>query len=80
MKKRRFVELRNKILKFLQNKKQFTLNHIARSTKINWKTVDNHLTYLVGRGLVKEVFSSPYVRIFEITEKGLAQLKNVKKN
>ena len=75
MKKRRFQELRNKILNFLKNKKPQTLNHIARSTKINWKTVDNHITFLVGKGFVKEVFHSPYVRIFEITERGLKQLK-----
>ena len=75
MKKRKFTEIRHFILNYLKNKKQSTLNNIARSTKINWKTVDNHLTYLVGKGLVKEVFSSPYVRIYEITEKGLEHLK-----
>ncbi|MFC1801642.1 hypothetical protein ACFLZB_04225, partial [Nanoarchaeota archaeon] len=73
--KRKFKQLRQKILNCLKNKKQFTLNSIARSTQINWKTVDNHLTYLIGKGLVKEVFNSPYVRIFEITERGLKQIK-----
>lgn len=80
MKKRRFKELRYSILYLLKNKKEFTLNQIARSAKINWKTVDNHITYLIGRGLVKEIFNSPYVRIVQITERGLAHLKNVKKS
>jgi predicted transcriptional regulator len=75
MKKRRFQELRNSILNLLKNKKEFTLNQIARSAKINWKTVDNHITYLIGRGFVKEIFNSPYVRIVQITERGLKQLK-----
>jgi len=79
MKKRRFKELRYLILYLLKNKKEFTLNQIARSAKINWKTVDNHITYLIGRGLVKEIFNSPYVRIVQITERGLAHLKNAKK-
>jgi len=80
VKKRRFDELRHSILKLLQNKKQFTLNEIARSAGINWKTVDNHITYLIGRGFVREVFSSPYVRIVEITERGLEELKRQNKS
>ena len=75
MKKRRFQELRDSILNLIKNKKEFTLNQIARSAKINWKTVDNHITYLIGRGFVKEVFSSPYVRIVQITERGSKHLK-----
>ena len=75
MKKRRFRELRDSILNLIKNKKEFTLNQIARSAKINWKTVDNHITYLIGRGFVKEVFSSPYVRIVQITERGSKHLK-----
>lgn len=75
MKKRRFKILRHSILNLLKNKKEFTLNQIARSTKINWKTVDNHTIYLIGKGFVKEVFHSPYVRIVQITERGLKQIK-----
>jgi len=67
--KRRFSILRNLILQNL-SQGQKTINQIASETGINWKTVDNHLTYLVGKGLAKEVFSSSYVRIFEITQKG----------
>ncbi len=66
--KRPFTEIRNKILLILSTQK--TLNQIATETEINWRTVNNHLTYLKGMDIVKEVFSSPYVRIFELTEKG----------
>ena len=67
--KRTFIELRKDILKCL-SKGQNTVNHISNETNINWKTVDNHLTYLRGRGLINEVFSSEYVRIYELSEDG----------
>ena len=67
--KRRFSQLRRLILETLAEG-QKTVNQIASETGINWKTVDNHLTYLVGRGLAHEVFSSKFVRIFEITDRG----------
>ncbi len=67
--KRTFIEIRKDILKTL-SVGQNTINHISSQTGINWKTVDNHLVYLIGRGLVNEVFSSEYVRIFELTEDG----------
>jgi len=67
--KRTFEEIRKDILKSLSNG-QNTINHISNETNINWKTVENHLIYLIGRGLVNEVFSSEYVRIFELTEEG----------
>ncbi|MBW2980613.1 ArsR family transcriptional regulator [Candidatus Woesearchaeota archaeon] len=67
--KRTFKEIRKDILKSLSNGQE-TINHISNETDINWKTVENHLIYLIGRGLVSEVFSSDYVRIFELTEEG----------
>ena len=67
--KRTFKEIREKMLLAL-SKGQLTVNEIAKQAKINWKTVNNHLIYLTGRGFVKEVFSSPYVRIYELTEQG----------
>jgi predicted transcriptional regulator len=67
--KRTFREIRKDVLKSL-SKGQNTINHISSETGINWKTVDNHLVYLIGRGLLNEVFSSEYVRIFELTEDG----------
>jgi predicted transcriptional regulator len=54
---------------------QKTINQVSHETGINWKTVDNHLVYLLGKMLVKEVFSSRYVRILELTAFGKDYLK-----
>ncbi len=67
--KRRFAEIREIILKNLRDGRK-TVNQISSETGINWKTVDNHLIYLVGKGMAQVVFSSPYVKIFELTETG----------
>lgn len=75
--KRTFNELREIILQTLVDGKR-TLNEISRLSGINWKTVDNHITYLIGRAMVTEVFNSPYVRIVELTEKGKEYLEHKK--
>jgi len=72
--KRTFEIIRLLILHSLQNG-QRTLNQLSNDTDINWKTVDNHIIYLLGRGFVTEVYFSKYVKIVEITEKGTAFLK-----
>ncbi len=78
--KRTFAEIRNYILLSLASG-QKTINQIASETGINWRTVDNHLVYLLGKILVKEVFRSSYVRIFELTSFGKDYLrKNHGKN
>jgi len=77
--KRTFVNIRIMILQCL-TKGQFTINQISHKTSINWKTVENHLTYLLGRGLVHEVLKSEYVRIFEITEEGRIFINKFQKN
>ena len=68
-KKRTFRELRFIILLTLLSGQQ-TTNQISIKTSINWRTVESHLTFLVGKGLVNEVFKSEYVRIFKLTEQG----------
>ena len=72
--KRTFEEIRNLILITLATG-QKTINQIATDSEVNWKTVTNHLVYLQGRMLVKEVFTSPYVRIFELTAFGKHYLR-----
>ncbi len=67
--KKKFAEIRKLILDNLKSG-QKTVNKISSETRINWKTVDNHIIYLIGRGYVKEVFVSPYVKIFELAERG----------
>lgn len=69
MPKRKFDELRNLLLLQLSKGKS-TINNLSSISGVNWKTTENHLTYLIGKGLAREVFSSPYARIFEITDKG----------
>ena len=71
--KRTFKELRQHILSVLLKGRK-TVNQLSKDTGINWKTVDNHLIWLKGRGFVREVFSSSYVKIFEISEAGRSSL------
>jgi predicted transcriptional regulator len=75
--KRRFNELRDIILANLNTGRK-TVNQISSETGINWKTVDNHLIYLVGKGMAQIVFSSPYVKIFELTEIGKEYIEHQK--
>lgn len=75
--KRRFSDLRDLILKNLDTGKK-TVNQLSSESGINWKTVDNHLIYLVGKGMVEVVFSSPYVKIFELTEQGKEYIEQIK--
>lgn len=72
--KRSFIEIRNSILLSLASG-QKTINQISSETRINWKTVERHLVYLIGKGWVREVFSSAYVRIFELTAFGKDYLR-----
>src|SRR3989344_3554331 len=75
-KKRTFIEIRERLLFVLSHKRK-TINQIANDSGVNWKTVEKHLTYFVGKGLVEEVFSSEYVRIFELTSKGKELAKDI---
>jgi len=74
--KRSFKDLRTAILICLSSGKH-TINEISYKTKINWKTVELHLTYLVGRRLSNEVISSKYVRIFELSEDGKTYIRSL---
>jgi predicted transcriptional regulator len=71
--RRTFSTLRNSIMLAL-SKGTKTINQISTETGINWRTVELHLTYLVGKGLAKEVFNSSYVRIYALTELGKADI------
>lgn len=78
--KRRFIDIRNSILLSLASG-QKTINQISSESQVNWKTVERHLIYLIGRGWVREVFSSAYLRVFELTAFGKDYLrKNVSKS
>ena len=72
--KRTFIDIRNLILISLASG-QKTINQISTETQVNWKTVERHLIYLIGRGWVREVFSSAYVRIYELSAFGKDYLR-----
>ena len=72
--KRRFSELRPRILHALRTG-QKTVNQLSKDTGINWRTVDNHLINLIGRGFVAPVFISQYVKIYRITDAGTTALQ-----
>jgi len=73
--KRTFDEIRLSILYSLL-KGQRTINQIAGDTNINWKTVEKHLTFLLGKDFVNEIFKSEYVRIFELTQDGRSHISS----
>ncbi len=66
--KRKFAEIRKLILKDLA-RGQRTVNQMADSTGLTWRTVDNHLIHLIGKGLVEPVFISEYVKIYKLRVK-----------
>lgn len=72
--KRRFIDIRNIIILSLASG-QKTINQISSENQINWRTVERHLIYLIGKGWVREAFSSAYVRIFELTAFGRDYLR-----
>lgn len=74
--KRTFNVLRDIIVSTIGSDKK-TINQIANDSGINWKTVEKHLTYLIGKKLLQEVFSSEYVRIFELTDNGRQYLNQL---
>ena len=73
--KRRFDEIRIMILKTLAENRKQTMNELAVNSGLCWRTVKTHIIYLKGKGFAKEILSTPYVRIFEITEKGEEESK-----
>lgn len=75
-KRRTFEQIRILILHTLVDKRK-TINQIAKDIDVNWRTVEAHLDYLAGQLLIKEVFASEYVRIFEISPKGRQVLSDL---
>ena len=74
--KRTFVQIRKLILASLVESKK-TINQISLDSGVNWRTVEKHLTFLIGKKYVSEIFSSEYVRIFELTSIGNTFVKKV---
>ena len=74
--KRTFEVIRDIILLTIGEDKK-TINQVSTDSGINWRTVEKHLTYLIGKKLVSEIFSSEYVRIFELTKYGLGCVNQI---
>ena len=72
--RRSFADIRLDLLHALSTGRS-TVNDISKRTDINWKTVDNHLIYLNGRGWAEKVYDSPNIKIFDITKEGEERLK-----
>ena len=53
--RRTFKQIRHLILVSLYSGRK-TINQISNNIGVNWKTVENHITHLVGKALIKEVF------------------------
>ena len=71
--KRNFSKIRRTLLKDLYSSPK-NLNELSKSSKVNWRTTRNHMVYFVGKGYAQEIFSSPQVRIFKITQMGMEVL------
>ena len=59
--------------------KQLTAYEISKITGIYWPTVRNHLIYLKGTDMIKEVFRHNRLKVFGLTEEGKNYLKRGKK-
>jgi glycogen synthase len=57
-----------------------TVNKIANETGINWKTVDNHIIHLLGKGHITTVFKSAYVKIYTTTSEGEEYAQEIKQS
>jgi predicted transcriptional regulator len=71
--KREYGEIRRALLRGLAGG-QRNINELATTSKVNWRTTRNHMIYLVGSSYARMIFSSPQVKIYEITENGMEAL------
>ncbi len=67
--RRTFEQIRKTLIRELA-KGDKNLNQLARASEVNWKTAENHLIYLIGKGYAIKTIDSPYVKVFRITDKG----------
>jgi len=75
---KRTFDLIRHILLLELSKGEKTINQLSVKSGINWKTVEKHLVYLMGRKWVTEIFNSRFVRIFGITKQGIEHLAELK--
>ena len=78
-KKRRFPEIQHLILSSFENNPKFR-QEISNETGLYFSTVNLHLTYLKGLGLVREFSPHHTLMLYEITEEGLDFLKHMQRH
>jgi len=49
--------------------RELSVNEIARKIKANWSTVNSALELLKELGIVKEVITTPKIRVFKLVKK-----------
>jgi len=76
-KKRTFSYLRHLILISMVKGPQ-SINQVSNVSGINWRTVENHMVHLMGKGLIKIAYNTPYIRIYDLTEDGKKYLQFLK--
>lgn len=75
--KRTFSYLRHLILISMVKGPQ-SINQVSNLSGINWKTVENHMVHLMGKGLVKIAYNTPYIKIYDLTDDGKKYLHFLK--
>lgn len=63
------VEIGKKILTALEKGGIMSVSSIRKATKINWGTIDKHLEYLRGVGLVERIDESSGLKLFRLVPK-----------
>ena len=51
-----------------------TINDLSTLAGVNWHTTERHINFLLKKNMVNEVLRASRVRIYEITQKGFAEL------
>ncbi len=67
--KRTHKAIQGQLLRTLA-REQLSIHDLASRAGVNWSTTQRQLIILKGKDLVREVFSHPRLRLFEITPKG----------
>ncbi|MBW2974362.1 ArsR family transcriptional regulator [Candidatus Woesearchaeota archaeon] len=68
MERRSKDQIIKEIIKILE-KGELSVNEIARKIKANWSTTNNALELLKGLEIVKEIITTPKIRIFRLIKK-----------
>ena len=74
-KRKTYPKIRQLILNEF-SKGERTVNEIAQNTGLTWRTVDGHIIWLIGKGIIEPVFVSSYVKIYRKRETEISKTVN----